>query len=766
MSEPSSSGAAAAATPARGEVADNATGFCGEGTTPSSTCSGAASGCSSNAFATMFRMARASSARNPSPAASATSVQSAPELASMERDRVIPSKRPAERRIAVAGKHKRLETGVSLQQRISEYRGESFVVSAGELKCRACGKTVQNIKSTIDLHVASKTHKEKVEALNARVAADADLRTELITHYTEQPGESGASTHPDEKVFQIRVVESFLRAGIPLQKVDMLRPLLERTGYSLTASTHLSSLIPKVEAMEMARLLAELDGQRCSLAFDGTTRLGEALNIVARFCTEGFVLEQRLVRFLTLARHADGAALAGVISSLVLQQLRMPIDSIVGFLRDSAAVNGSAIGMLGMFTSAANIMCVSHTLNNVGSRFSFSVLSTFSSAWVTLMHSHAARGLWAGEIGHSPRRYSAVRWHALAEMQFEIGTHFSRLDDFLQQCTQHGIAPSSTSQLQTLLQTDRHTLRLQLAAMLDMRCLVSATYDLEGDRLEILLVHDRIMSLMDIGARLRRGDVDGLLPNLHAVLRADSTLQVGVMIDKVWPGMGVYEGRVDRVSRAQSDVHTDGRVATVYRVSYPADGTQEELEDEEIRPLVRVRELPEHVALVRDCLVPAFDYLEQRFASAHAGGQYSCAQQMQMYAAIRVFNPSYAASVQLTGAHVDALAVVTPIARLCSLPALKAELPAYVAAVAGVVIPSAPDIAAFTEQVLTWWRVNASRFPAWACAARIVFALSPNSASCERVFSLLESMFGDAQTSALADYLQASLMLAYNGRRM
>ena len=134
----------------------------------------------------------------------------------MERDRVIPSKRPAERRIAVAGKHKRLETGVSLQQRISEYKGESFVVSSGELKCRACGKTIQNIKSTIDLHVASKTHKEKVEALNSRVAADADLRTELITHYTEQPGESGASTHPDEKVFQIRVVESFLRAGIPL----------------------------------------------------------------------------------------------------------------------------------------------------------------------------------------------------------------------------------------------------------------------------------------------------------------------------------------------------------------------------------------------------------------------------------------------------------------------------------------------------------------------------------------------------------------------
>ena len=56
--------------------------------------------------------------------------------------------------------------------------------------------------------------------------------------------------------------------------------------------------------------------------------------------------------------------------------------------------------------------------------------------------------------------------------------------------------------------------------------------------------------------------------------------------------------------------------------------------------------------------------------------------------------------------------------------------------------------------------------PAWAHAARIAFALAPNSASCERVFSLLERMFGDAQTAALSDYMQAALMLRYHGRRL
>ena len=55
-------------------------------------------------------------------------------------------------------------------------------------------------------------------------------------------------------------------------------------------------------------------------------------------------------------------------------------------------------------------------------------------------------------------------------------------------------------------------------------------------------------------------------------------------------------------------------------------------------------------------------------------------------------------------------------------------------------------------------------FPEWARAANIVFSLSPNSAACERVFSLLQYMFGDTQDGALADYIQTALMLKYNNR--
>jgi hypothetical protein len=49
-------------------------------------------------------------------------------------------------------------------------------------------------------------------------------------------------------------------------------------------------------------------------------------------------------------------------------------------------------------------------------------------------------------------------------------------------------------------------------------------------------------------------------------------------------------------------------------------------------------------------------------------------------------------------------------------------------ATAGVVIDhtEGKDDHTFTNQVLRWWAANGSKFPAWAEAAQIVFAFTPN----------------------------------------
>lgn len=94
---------------------------------------------------------------------------------------------------------------------------------------------------------------------------------------------------------------------------------------------------------------------------------------------------------------------------------------------------------------------------------------------------------------------------------------------------------------------------------------------------------------------------------------------------------------------------------------------------------------------------------------------------------------------------------------------MTTELDKYLTFAAGFIVVRT-DVAAFTERVLKFWCVHRSDIPTLATAGRIVFALSPNSASCERVFSLLATLFNPAQKVTLGDALQASLMLRYNGR--
>ena len=153
---------------------------------------------------------------------------------------------------------------MSLEARTTQYKGEMLVISNGELMCSACKHTLQNIKSSIDSHMATAKHKEAVRKAQQRMGTDRDLHAELISYYMAHPEERGSSTAPEVQVYRFIVVQSFLAAGIPLAKVDDLRGLLERYGHPLTAVSNLRQLIPKVEARELQRLMEEIEGQYLS----------------------------------------------------------------------------------------------------------------------------------------------------------------------------------------------------------------------------------------------------------------------------------------------------------------------------------------------------------------------------------------------------------------------------------------------------------------------------------------------------------------------
>ena len=121
------------------------------------------------------------------------------------------------------------------------------------------------------------------------------------------------------------------------------------------------------------------------------------------------------------------------------------------------------------------------------------------------------------------------------------------------------------------------------------------------------------------------------------------------------------------------------------------------------------------------------------------------------FQAARLFVPHKIVQLSPTAATVDSLSSFPFLVPL--LPALKTELPTYLALASGITIGVEPS---------GWWKENKSELPHWSQAFSEVVLIQPSSAAAERVFSLLKNSFSGQQDLALQDYLKASLMLQYN----
>lgn len=408
-------------------------------------------------------------------------------------------------------------------------------------------------------------------------------------------------------------------SGTPLQRLEFFRPMLERDGLSLSDHSHMRSYIPKIEAAEFCILKKEIKGQYLSVSFDGTSRLGEAVNITGRWCTSSFEIENRLLRFLTAKHHFKGPQFASLVTRVLCTDLAIDPAMVVCFARDSVSVNGAACKLLcgSTFFSAINMLCICHTLNNAGSQLDLQVLATFMTPWLELVggrHPHAgARDLWRETV--APQRvpgYSNTRWFAKAEIQFVLAENFQRIPAFLHKLDEYGYGDATRQKLHHIFESPETAsqLKLQLAAMLDVRQLVRTTYELEGDRLEIMLVYPRVEELRAFGRGLMDDQAATVLPNLDAALRSSVVLQVGAKVSKHFEGFGFCEGKVVSIGTFNSTLYL-GQERRAYTIKYTVDGTTEDLEDEEIRPLLIVKDLPDREAVV-DGLIPAFQYLERR----------------------------------------------------------------------------------------------------------------------------------------------------------
>ena len=317
---------------------------------------------------------------------------------------------------------------VSAYKRVSENRNEFLnVTSKNMLRCDACKETISKKKSTVRKHINSVKHNDAKRAIQKSKKRDQSLLT-FLRRKDEKDNPKG-ETLPDEmRLFRFDLVEAFLSAGIPLSKIDHLRSFLEKYGHRLTAHGHLSQIIPSIMEKEKETLKTELslvDG--CSVIFDGSTRVGEALAIVVRFVDDEWNVQQRLIRLQVLANSLKPNKLA----QCLIQSLAVEYSIRPGVLL-AAMVNHAALEQVKFFfPQLLEITCFSHTID-VGKHFEFRVLERFSQLWVSMFsHSAAVWLAWKTRTGTAMKTYSATRWWSKWEVMKQVLEYFGDVEPFL-----------------------------------------------------------------------------------------------------------------------------------------------------------------------------------------------------------------------------------------------------------------------------------------------------------------------------------------------
>ena len=192
-------------------------------------------------------------------------------------------------------------------------------------------------------------------------------------------------------------------------------------------------IIPAVLEKEKSKLKEELkDVKQASFIFDGTARLGEALVIIIRYVQENFVPTQRLICLEILAKAMKGKELAQKLLTCLAVEYNFGSSVIVGGMRDGASVNRAALRQLLFFyPKLFNVVCFSHTIDEVRSHFEFQTLDLFACYWKGMFaHSYNARLVWRERTGVSIRTFSETRWWSQWEV-LQVSDFFGDIEPFL-----------------------------------------------------------------------------------------------------------------------------------------------------------------------------------------------------------------------------------------------------------------------------------------------------------------------------------------------
>lgn len=418
--------------------------------------------------------------------------------------------RPRAQLLNPPGKRKRKRCGPStrltkksLHDCVKDFPDEHLAVEAGVLFCEACRTQVSPKASSLKRHISSQRHAAAKSRKQMSVAKQQSIIAS-IKRFDEIHHPLGETLPEKERAYRLEVVETFLKAGVALSKIEHFRTLLERHSTRLASRSTLSRMIPMILAQERDNVKTAISDRSVSVIYDGCTRLGEALVIVLRYVDDQWLIKQVLVRLKVLSKTLTGQELAGELIHALSTELQINKEYVVAAMRDGASVNGAAMQIVKVvYPHVLDVTCFSHAIDLVGNHFEVPTLDRFITWWIQLFaRSCAAKLRWKERTGIAMKSYSATRWWSKWEVMEQLMRYFGDVEPFLEQ--NQDIAPRITDHLRVLLanEEERKQLIMELCAVVDAgEPFVKATYYLEGDGVLLFTAYTTLQGLSTAAAQ-------------------------------------------------------------------------------------------------------------------------------------------------------------------------------------------------------------------------------------------------------------------------
>jgi len=164
-------------------------------------------------------------------------------------------------------------------------------------------------KSSIENHLKSQKHRKGKENIKRREEQQVDI-AESLTKYNGEVHPKGETLPVSQQVFRVKVMKTFLQAGVPLSKIKVFRDLLEETSFRLCERRILYDLISFIVDKEMSQIKGEIKGKGLEVIFDDNTHVCEAFAVVVQFVSDTWNIEQQLIKIQLLAKALTGKEIA------------------------------------------------------------------------------------------------------------------------------------------------------------------------------------------------------------------------------------------------------------------------------------------------------------------------------------------------------------------------------------------------------------------------------------------------------------------------